>query len=130
MGKARRSRIRQQASSEPNKTKALDAPIAHLDIAFHYFHMHSFPFSSRSQCAMWRSVFISMWLDFLILGSLVATGSAEHVPFLQQVRYLDEPLVCPLNPPLQGFLFDYNIATQPVPIPITGPYSFRSFCCS
>ncbi|KAF7328504.1 hypothetical protein MVEN_02537400 [Mycena venus] len=64
--------------------------------------MHSFPFSSRSQCAMWRSVFISMWLDFLILGSLVATGSAEYVPFLQQ-----------------GFLFDYNIATQPVPIPIT-----------
>ncbi|KAJ7727178.1 hypothetical protein B0H14DRAFT_3169496 [Mycena olivaceomarginata] len=64
--------------------------------------MHSPPFSSRSQCAMWRSVFISMWLDFLILGSLVATGSAEHVPFLQQ-----------------GFLFDYNIATQPVPIPIT-----------
>ncbi|KAJ7314554.1 hypothetical protein DFH08DRAFT_972606 [Mycena albidolilacea] len=43
-----------------------------------------------------------MWLDFLILGSLVATGSAEYVPFLQQ-----------------GFLFDYNIATQPVPIPIT-----------
>ncbi|KAF7372773.1 hypothetical protein MSAN_00483000 [Mycena sanguinolenta] len=44
-----------------------------------------------------------MWLDLLlILGSLVATGCTEYVPFLQQ-----------------GFLFDYNIATQPVPIPIT-----------
>ncbi|KAJ6490046.1 hypothetical protein C8R45DRAFT_1139031 [Mycena sanguinolenta] len=43
-----------------------------------------------------------MSLNFLILGSLVATGSAEYVPLLQQ-----------------GFMFDYNIATQPVPIPIT-----------
>ncbi|KAJ6490032.1 hypothetical protein C8R45DRAFT_1139009 [Mycena sanguinolenta] len=41
-------------------------------------------------------------LDVLILGSLVATASAKYVPFLQQ-----------------GFLFDYNIATEPVPIPIT-----------
>ncbi|KAJ6470375.1 hypothetical protein C8R45DRAFT_1015464 [Mycena sanguinolenta] len=52
---------------------------------------------------MGRSVFISMWLDILlILGSLVGTSSAKYVPFLQQ-----------------GFLFDYNIATQPVPIPTT-----------
>ncbi|KAF7350548.1 hypothetical protein MSAN_01614400 [Mycena sanguinolenta] len=51
---------------------------------------------------MGRCAFISMWLDLLILGSLVATGYAKYVPFLQP-----------------GFFFDYNIATQPVPIPIT-----------
>ncbi|KAJ6483645.1 hypothetical protein DFH09DRAFT_1212235 [Mycena vulgaris] len=46
---------------------------------------------------------ISSWLDLLlVLGALVATGRAKYVPFLQP-----------------GFLFDYNIATQPVPIPIT-----------
>ncbi|KAJ6486980.1 hypothetical protein C8R45DRAFT_996653 [Mycena sanguinolenta] len=52
---------------------------------------------------MGRSVVISLWLDLLlILGSLVATGSAEYVPFLQP-----------------GFFFDYNIPGQPIPIPIT-----------
>jgi len=43
-------------------------------------------------------------MDFLLvgLGSLVRPGLAEVVPLLQP-----------------GFFFDYNIATQPVPIPIT-----------
>ncbi|KAJ7809218.1 hypothetical protein B0H13DRAFT_2150502 [Mycena leptocephala] len=52
---------------------------------------------------MGRHAFISSWLDLLlVLGSLVVTGWAKYVPFLQP-----------------GFFFDYNIATQPVPIPIT-----------
>jgi len=43
------------------------------------------------------------WLDLLlVVGTLVATGRAEYVPLLQP-----------------GFFFDYNIASQPVPIPIT-----------
>ncbi|KAJ7739243.1 hypothetical protein DFH07DRAFT_983737 [Mycena maculata] len=47
--------------------------------------------------------FFSLWLDLLlILGTLVATGRAKYVPLLQP-----------------GFFFDYNIASQPVPIPIT-----------
>ncbi|KAF8212661.1 hypothetical protein K438DRAFT_1662210 [Mycena galopus ATCC 62051] len=46
---------------------------------------------------------ISLWLDlFLVLGSLVATGYAEYVPFLQP-----------------GFFFDYTPAGQSPPIPIT-----------
>ncbi|KAJ7214796.1 hypothetical protein GGX14DRAFT_443192 [Mycena pura] len=42
-------------------------------------------------------------LLLVVLGSLVRPGLAEVVPLLQP-----------------GFFFDYNIATQPVPIPITG----------
>jgi len=41
-------------------------------------------------------------LLLVVLGSLVGSGLAEVVPLLQP-----------------GFFFDYNIATQPVPIPIT-----------
>ncbi|KAJ7147812.1 hypothetical protein C8R43DRAFT_1129367 [Mycena crocata] len=43
------------------------------------------------------------WLDLvLVTGSLVGTGQAKYVSFLQP-----------------GFFFDYNIQDQPVPIPIT-----------
>ncbi|KAJ7464158.1 hypothetical protein FB451DRAFT_1264764 [Mycena latifolia] len=52
---------------------------------------------------MGRHSSISRWLGrLLVLGTLVAAGSAKYVPLLQP-----------------GFFFDYNIATQPVPIPIT-----------
>ncbi|KAJ7510862.1 hypothetical protein B0H11DRAFT_2215600 [Mycena galericulata] len=47
--------------------------------------------------------FIPSRLDLLlVLGALMVTARAEYVPFL-----------------LPGFFFDYNIATQPVAIPIT-----------
>ncbi|KAJ7640014.1 hypothetical protein DFH06DRAFT_1334926 [Mycena polygramma] len=50
-----------------------------------------------------RRVFLSSSPDLLlVLGTLVATGWAKYVPFLQL-----------------GFMFDYNNASQPVPIPIT-----------
>ncbi|KAJ7671045.1 hypothetical protein B0H17DRAFT_1335527 [Mycena rosella] len=52
---------------------------------------------------MGRHSLPSLWLDLLlVLGSLVTTGRAKYVPLLQP-----------------GFFFDYNIASQPVPIPIT-----------
>ncbi|KAJ7122430.1 hypothetical protein C8R44DRAFT_786158 [Mycena epipterygia] len=52
---------------------------------------------------MGRLSFTLSWLDLLlVLGTLVTTGRAKYVPFLQP-----------------GFFFDYNIASQPVPIPIT-----------
>ncbi|KAJ7609904.1 hypothetical protein FB45DRAFT_1066462 [Roridomyces roridus] len=47
--------------------------------------------------------FVSSWLDLLlVLGAVVGLVQAEYVPLLQP-----------------GFFFDYDIASQPVPIPIT-----------
>ncbi|KAK7063379.1 hypothetical protein R3P38DRAFT_2491960 [Favolaschia claudopus] len=45
----------------------------------------------------------SCWLGYLlVLPCLFAIGYAKYVPFLQQ-----------------GFMFDYNVPAQPVPIPVT-----------
>ncbi|KAJ7036718.1 hypothetical protein C8F04DRAFT_1094189 [Mycena alexandri] len=52
---------------------------------------------------MWRSTFFLSWLDLvLVLAGLVTASYAKYVPLLQP-----------------GFFFDYNIQSQPVPIPIT-----------
>ncbi|KAJ6626641.1 hypothetical protein B0H10DRAFT_506409 [Mycena sp. CBHHK59/15] len=49
-----------------------------------------------------HSLFVS-WLDlFVVWAAFLATGYAKYVPLLQP-----------------GFFFDYNIVSQPVPIPIT-----------
>ncbi|KAJ7769987.1 hypothetical protein B0H16DRAFT_1516988 [Mycena metata] len=52
---------------------------------------------------MWRSTFFLSWLDLvLVLAGLMTTSYAKYVPLLQP-----------------GFFFDYDIQSQPVPIPIT-----------
>ncbi|KAJ6461857.1 hypothetical protein C8R47DRAFT_1159141 [Mycena vitilis] len=51
---------------------------------------------------MRRCCFSSSLNLFLVVSSFMATAWAKHVPFLDA-----------------GFMFDYNNATQPVPIPVT-----------